>query len=1044
MLLLLATASTALCEKNATDERVKRNNNEFHAQSVQNRRSNDANTFTPSITKLQPPSPTSQVRPRHTRPKPIHVPPYAVKMEPLVQYSQRDPLYHDKEIQYNITSISEKHSKDDTFAEGTNNFVDYSPHYAQPSFDHGYPSHHYYKEPEPIIEIIIKESNESLPAPPVTNGPTPKPTKEPIQVFYVKYKKNPSSTHYGKEEVIYEEPVPALTPVSTDIVESHPTEPTYPTAPYTNPPQPSTTLRTIIRPDSEIYHGSGLKVTFGNHEESYPAPYERSIEAQKRDSVDQAEAQDYKPQLIAEPESPSKHSLEQRQSQNEFARFVNPKHEPSPPTHAAHRPNSQNAGLPVQPLQYDDGSYERPPPPTYHTNANHPQQRIVFPSQIPFRPQHTLNFQPQSGEFSPEFLQPQFQHPASNIQNAKQLSPPSQDIHQPPFQHIPNVKSQSPQSGEFSPELRQSQFQHSINLPQPKLYPRVTQAIIPQPQFSQGPLNGQFPQETSFTGNKHVLLAPNDVTRLQLLRQNELHANKHTRIVPSPPDNTGNVFTPQVQHHQQVPFKNDFAQFQNQKVQFQQPLSHQQHQHVQQPQYVQSQQHQQPQHVQSQPPQHIQPQQPQHPQQHQSQPPYFQEKPLADRQKQFFEKQRTQNNQKLVQQRRPFETEKFQSQEYPTQYQTERNELKYQTERNEVKYQTERNEIKPQPSNVQPNYKEVVSANRQRQPQKSTQPQKIKNDPSLIQDGQIYQSISHSEDHQILNQLDSYNHNTASKQNHNQNVQYVSSPQEIYNFNQPPKQTFEQRPVYSTTSKPATKKEKVTVSYSTPASISVQTNKKEKNDSKSLPAQLAALPAEVPDDLREQLLSSGILSNADIQILDYDKVGDIPIESLPPEALENLYGAGSAPVPSFAFPNTTKSVEMKVVRYNSTDQNVQSSYVQDDSTEVDPVVLNDSSYNRYLPLKVKGSQFPIPDSPLLKNKKITSVVVLAPVDYDYVQQEEERKGKNVPQVHGVRFISGESLKRLVKNPTEDNFLNWIEKERETPPNKQSVILLVTK
>lgn len=52
------------------------------------------------------------------------------------------------------------------------------------------------------------------------------------------------------------------------------------------------------------------------------------------------------------------------------------------------------------------------------------------------------------------------------------------------------------------------------------------------------------------------------------------------------------------------------------------------------------------------------------------------------------------------------------------------------------------------------------------------------------------------------------------------------------------------------------------------------------------------LPDEVPDDLRAQLLSSGILDNADISILDYDKVGDIPIESLPAEHLANFYGGG--------------------------------------------------------------------------------------------------------------------------------------------------------
>ncbi|XP_065213032.1 putative mediator of RNA polymerase II transcription subunit 12 [Planococcus citri] len=1144
VLVLFVATSDVLCEKNTTDERVKRNNNEFHAHPVQSRKANDVKAFSPpSLNKLQPPSPTSQVRP-HTRSKPIHVPPYAVKMEPLVQYSQRDPLYHDKEVQFNITSISEKHSKEDTFAESTNNFVDYSPHYGTPNFDHGYPPHHYYKEPEPIIEIIIKESNESLPAPPpVTTLPTPKPSKEPIQVFYVKYKKNPTA-QYGKDEVIYEEPIPALTPVSTDIVESHPTEATYPTAPYTNPPPPSTTLRTIIRPDSEIYHGTGLKVTFGKHDEGISSYEHRSIEAQKRDSIDTPETSDFKPSSVdpEPPQTPTKHLLEQRQSQNDFVRFVNSNPEP-PQSHSQPRPNSpHNIGLP---LQFEDGSYEKPPPPTFNTNANHPQQRNVFPSQIPFRPQHTINFPTQNNEFTP------FQHPGNNLQNTKQHS----ELSQPPFQHNANGKP-SPQNPEFTPEVRQTHFQHPINVPQAKVYPRIThtQAILPQTPFSQGsPFAPQFPgQESSFGGNKHGFSASNDVTRLQLQKQND--PNKHNSAIP---------FSSQIQHHQQIPFRGDFSQFQNQKIQFQQPLLHQtplhlqqqpqhlqpqpqhtqlQQQHIQpqpQPQHSQSQQqHIQPQsqHTQLQPqlaqpqaqhsslqqqqqqqqqqqhaqlsqhthlqPQHIQfqqqhaqlqlqhsPAQSQHPQSHSHQnqsppshqplslpPSYAQEKPLIDRPK-YYDKQKPQTNQKPVlqrkpldsekyqtldylnqlqtekpfSQRKPIDSEKFQSQDYLNQLQTEKPLLqrkpidteKFQLQDYFNQFQTERTESKPQQSVAQPNYKEVVSANRPRQPQKSTQTQqstKNKNESPQFQDGQIYQSISQSEEHQILNQIEQYNSNTQQKPTQNQNIQYISSPQETFNFNKPPKQSFEQFTVY-TTPKPATKKEKANVTYTVVTKPTV--NKKEKNDTKNLPAALAALPAEVPDDLREQLLSSGILSNADIQILDYDKVGDIPIESLPPEALENLYGAGSAPVPSFAFPNTTKSVEMKVVRYNSTDPNIQSSYVQEDSTEVDPVVLNDSSYNRYLPLKVKGSQFPIPDSPLLKNKKITSVVVLAPVDYDYVQQQEQRKGKSVPQVHGVRFISGESLRTLVKSPTTDNFLNWIEKEKETPPHKQSVILLVT-
>lgn len=337
---------------------------------------------------------------------------------------------------------------------------------------------------------------------------------------------------------------------------------------------------------------------------------------------------------------------------------------------------------------------------------------------------------------------------------------------------------------------------------------------------------------------------------------------------------------------------------------------------------------------------------------------------------------------------------------------------------------------------------------------------------------------------QVLNPIDQFGPKLQTQQQFNvrTNTNYVSSsppqpdlekyksPKQQFSVEQPRTLTYQQQlsflsstPKSTSTSKNAVLEDKPTRNSTSISEQfnSAKTKKKEpintnnvassSNENKDkTKSQLAALPAEVPDDLREQLLASGILSNADIQILDYDKVGDIPIENLPPEALENLYGSGSAPVPSIAFANASKStpaVEMKVVRYDPSTadgQTAASSYVQEDATEVDPVVLNDSSYNRYLPLKIKGSHFPIPDSPLLKNKRITSVVVLAPVDYDYVQQEAERQGKSVPQVHGVRFASGDSLKTLVKNPTQDNFVKWIEKEKETPSNQQSVILLVTK
>lgn len=169
-------------------------------------------------------------------------------MDPIPIYSQRDPLYNQNTAQ----------SKSDD-----------SGYYEEGPYNNNY----YPTEPEPIIEIIIKESNESLPAYPQPTPPPVRPKKEPIQVFYVKYEKK---QEYGEDKprVVYDPPVPALTPVEEHEVvggnpDHHVQEEDYAARSRPDQPlEPSTTLRTIIKPDSEVYHsgGSGIKVTFGTEE----------------------------------------------------------------------------------------------------------------------------------------------------------------------------------------------------------------------------------------------------------------------------------------------------------------------------------------------------------------------------------------------------------------------------------------------------------------------------------------------------------------------------------------------------------------------------------------------------------------------------------------------------------------------------------------------------------------------------------------------------------------------------------------------------------
>lgn len=238
------------------------------------------------------------------------------------------------------------------------------------------------------------------------------------------------------------------------------------------------------------------------------------------------------------------------------------------------------------------------------------------------------------------------------------------------------------------------------------------------------------------------------------------------------------------------------------------------------------------------------------------------------------------------------------------------------------------------------------------------------------------------------------------------------------------------------------------------------------------------LPDEVPDDLRAQLLSSGILDNAQISILDYDKIGETSLQDLPAEHLANFFSAGggsqigaSNKVISVLKPNgdsvddriqalkndreVTKVLEsvkkppskkedvnLKVVRFDAQSQkNIPSQYIQSDSKILPTVNLEQNNFNRYLPLKINGAQFPIPDVEELRGKKISSVVVLAPVNGN---DEESRYEREAVESKQIKFASGDSLKNLLRKPSTDNFKKWLEKEQKTNPELQSVVLLVTK
>ncbi|KAJ8935160.1 hypothetical protein NQ314_012979 [Rhamnusium bicolor] len=825
------------------------------------------------------------------RPYSYPIPPYAVQMEPLIQYSQRDPLYDTNIFSLNADSHNDL-GRDDLLTE--NNHIQENIHQE----NHVYGPHKphiierpvYIKEPEPIIEIIIKESNVSLPAPPTV--PPPKKKKEQVQVFYVKYKKNPHGV--GKDSVIYDKPVPAISPkLPEDEDEEEEEEESsynYHQQSATAPPPPSTTLRTIIKPDSEVYHSpSGIKVTFGKEGFDYD----------KRSS------------------KPEEYNPSQPQGR-QLSSFSN--------TYFKRPSTNQNYQSPLPnfraPQPYRPFSFPPPPPSNYKPVGRQ------NPSQFSSQPKYPFQ--------SPPYTKPTSQQ-YSNFPPSRPQSPPSPQFshsisHPPPPSHFHNPRPSPPQTR------------------QPVAY-KPFDNLRPQQSFPQLPLEHNQP-------SPHINSDPPP----QIQFRPETHFPTHQQL---PLAQQSHTFNPP-RYSQQNPQTNVQQQFRKEES----PRTRTQH--------VQS----------SQPPQ-------------QSRQPLHTQQPLQT--------QQSLPPQQALQIHQP-------QQSQPTHYQ---HQINHNDFRNQQIIQNQQ----------QTDQQELISQNEHLNNIQTAQ-------HILPPGGQLIQSVPKYEQHiSEIQPVDGhkveqgfYTTPRSGYQSTRRTAQYISST---------PRISYQTSTAKSTTTTEEPEKPSTTT-----------------KDPKILEAQL---PDEVPDELREQLLSSGILNNADISILDYDKVGDIPLAPVP----SILQRDGSAveeriteteeedQEPEASEIEEVKAVsppgvEMKVVHYNpetEKGQKIQESYVEEGAQQVEPVVLNDNTYNRYLPLKVNGTQFPIPDVPELKGKKISSVVVLAPVTYDFSSGRKARETRKQPS--DIDLIQGDALKQLLNSPTLENYKQFLESENKTRSDKQAVILLVT-
>jgi kinesin family protein 13 len=972
----------------------------------------------------------------------------------------------------------------------------------------------YLEAPEPIIEIIIKESNETLPPQPLPVLSHPK-KKEQVQVFYVKYQKDP------KHGLIIEKPVAALSPASyhqeNEDHEEHHTEEIYNQVTL-SPPLQTTTLRTIIHPDSEKYHSdSGIRVTFGNHDKY-------SVETKEESLI----------QPVVAPAPQHNH-------------FHGPTHGP---VHFV-----QNTAAPRLGTQQPSNYYINHNQKYYKTNSEYRsfQQGPSQPAQE-FGPSNNnyQSFPPPSSSFEVKPQEPQ--QPLQFLSN-----PPPQQYKS--FVHEP-VRHQYKQHEQFATGPSFNQLQFSQNQPQEQ--PHRLHSVSPPVQHPSKQFNNQpKPQTPQLYGTYQQLPFNNQQQPFRPIPI-PLHISPSRPVAPSHSPPPTHQQLPSQQHSQQQFNNNGLRSFNN--AQFEQPPTRHHLQHSQQYRRPLP-----PPPSQPFPPQQsniilqqAQPQpkpQPSRQPSPQSQPKYNYNQIIDDfkpqQQSQFFQQNSLQIQGGGLVQQPPPNLGPGPALQHQQVYQNQQTQTEYNNHQQFSHHQQENSQFHPNQGiqglipegeviksvskyeqhiteNVPFSYQQpLLSYNTNLELNSNTQKLKQAFESYSEQQKRPTQNIgplAHSIGHlsQPTKQSSQSNQNNIQYHNHNYNGQnyyqnhskpiivapsnpkpgqsvstiysevfpdYDKQKQNIYSNNDPNidirsnfKKEFESIAAYNDNKQTQNKYESThrTPSYqssqlssTTTSTTTQQTTKKPLN---------IELPDEVPDDLRQQLLSSGILDNADISILDYDKVGDINLENLPQEHLANFYGSGGAAqisssnkVLTVVKPNGDKiglkhnqhdkystdakekanenkslaqkqNVDLKVVRFDSNSQkSVSDQYIKSNSKVLSPVNIDDQQYNRYLPLKINGAQFPIPDVDELRGKKVSSVVVLAPVDnvqsFDNDDGDndgkDERVERDVIDSKQVKFYAGDALKQLIKKPSRDNYKKWLDREIKTDVDLQSVVLLVT-
>lgn len=838
--------------------------------------------------------------------------------------------------------------------------------------------HHYPEPPEPIIEIIIQDNeHQAEPQPIVQNNGKKK--KEQVQVFYVKYHKD------EKQGLVIHDPVAALSPTGHEQHEEDNHEELTIVTPVPKIPRKTTTLRTIIRPESEQYESnSGVHVTFNKPHNDHSKSDNHIHDEEKVESAIQPVVQ--LPQNRVGP-LPIHHQYpvkEKRQQPPQFqAQFTQGRVVNSVPQPAG------NFHLPPQHLVQALPPNQRPPLEFNSQNnfISHPHQgflstQLTLPSQEPSKPFHPNAPLPPPPHIHHQQLphphqQQQFlqrpQQPLSIPINHQQSQQPAVLGHQQPLLKPP--QRLPPPQASFNQNQRP--FNYHAHPTQPQQSQRPQQILPPR----QGP-----PPQNFHNFNQQLPPLNRPPVNFQSQQQFLPHQGPPLNFKPeskAPPPPPQFIQQPPQQHSHSV-FQGGLVEQAAPNLASSRPHFVQQHQKQQQQLPIQSQ-----------------------------TPPQFQssQPDVHFNQHQFI--QSSFGSDVQVSSSVPkFEHHITETVNPPVFFQPTAVDMDKLNENKNV------GGLVGSVGHVAVTQKPILQSNIQHRfaPQHQQQLGGISNHFSEV-------FPQNNQQHQQNNFID------------------VSGRNKITTAQVPIKIT-----TTTTTKKPVT----------TTVKPSTTTGK---------PAAYFDLPDEVPEELRKQLEESGVLENAQISILDYDKIGDTNLHDLPPEHLANFFSAGGGAqigasnkiisvlkpngeslqtnkdfvkiTETGKLPSKKEDVNLRVVKFDMPSPH---QHQQKKEQQVVTTVNVNQNYNRYLPIKINGAHFPIPNVEELNGKQVSSVVVLAPV----AQDEEVIDERDTFEAKHIKFLSGDILKNLIKKPSADNYRKWLEKEQKTVADLQSVVLLVTK